>query len=39
VGVGASGADSTSFLVRAKANKVYLSHRAQFFLVSQAPGE
>ncbi|KAI5461390.1 flavin-binding monooxygenase-like-domain-containing protein [Mariannaea sp. PMI_226] len=35
VGVGASGADSTSFLVKAKANKVYLSHRAQFFLVSK----
>ncbi|KAH6892317.1 flavin-binding monooxygenase-like-domain-containing protein [Thelonectria olida] len=33
VGIGASGADSTSFLVRAKANKVYLSHRAQFFLL------
>lgn len=35
VGIGASGADSTSFLVKAKANKVYLSHRAQFFLVSR----
>ncbi|KAH7008341.1 flavin-binding monooxygenase-like-domain-containing protein [Ilyonectria destructans] len=33
VGIGATGADSTSFLVRAKAAKVYLSHRSQFFLL------
>ncbi|KAH7165957.1 flavin-binding monooxygenase-like-domain-containing protein [Dactylonectria macrodidyma] len=33
VGIGATGADSTSFLVRAKAAKVYLSHRSQFLLL------
>jgi dimethylaniline monooxygenase (N-oxide forming) len=33
VGVGATGADTTSFLKRAKAQNVYLSHRAQFILV------
>ncbi|KAF7542518.1 hypothetical protein G7Z17_g11505 [Cylindrodendrum hubeiense] len=33
VGIGATGADSTSFLVKAKASKVYLSHRSQFFLL------
>lgn len=34
VGVGATGADTTSFLVKAGAEKVYLSHRSQYFLVS-----
>lgn len=34
VGVGATGADTTSFLVKAGAEKIYLSHRSQYFLVS-----
>lgn len=34
VGVGATGIDSTSFLVKAGANKVYASHRGTFFVVS-----
>lgn len=34
VGIGATGADTTSFLVKAGASKVYLSHRGQFYLVS-----
>ncbi|KAF5007223.1 hypothetical protein FDECE_6438 [Fusarium decemcellulare] len=33
VGIGASGADTTSFLTKAGANKVYLSHRGQFYLL------
>ncbi|KAF4970636.1 hypothetical protein FSARC_2417 [Fusarium sarcochroum] len=33
VGIGATGVDTTSFLVRAKANKVYLSHRGTVFLL------
>jgi dimethylaniline monooxygenase (N-oxide forming) len=37
VGVGATGVDSTSFLVEAGANKVYASHRGTVFVVgSQA---
>lgn len=34
IGIGATGADSTSFLVKAGAAKVYVSHRSQYFLVS-----
>lgn len=34
VGVGATGADTTSFLNKAGAEKIYLSHRAQYYLVS-----
>ncbi|KAI6772168.1 hypothetical protein HG530_003126 [Fusarium avenaceum] len=33
VGVGATGVDSTSFLVRAGANKVYSSHRGTIFVL------
>ncbi|KAM5342428.1 hypothetical protein ACJ41O_013394 [Fusarium nematophilum] len=33
VGVGATGADTTSFLTKAGANKVYLSHRGQLYLL------
>ncbi|RSL89192.1 hypothetical protein CEP51_001371 [Fusarium floridanum] len=33
VGIGATGADTTSFLVKAGASKVYLSHRGQFYLL------
>lgn len=39
VGVGATGVDSTSFLVRAGANKVYSSHRGTIFVVrTPTPG-
>lgn len=34
VGVGATGADTLSFLKKANAKKVYASHRGQYFLVS-----
>lgn len=33
VGIGATGVDSTSFLVKAGTNKVYLSHRGTVFVV------
>ncbi|KAM0546701.1 hypothetical protein ACHAPJ_010738 [Fusarium lateritium] len=33
VGIGATGVDSTSFLVRAQANKVYVSHRGTVFVL------
>lgn len=33
VGVGATGADTQSFLKRANAKKIYLSHRKQMLLV------
>jgi dimethylaniline monooxygenase (N-oxide forming) len=33
VGMGASGADVQSFLVKAGAKKVYISHRGQFLVV------
>ena len=34
VGIGATGADTQSFLVKAAARKVYLSHRGQYLVVS-----
>ena len=34
VGIGATGADTLSFLKKAGTGKVYLSHRGQYFLVS-----
>ena len=37
VGIGASGADTLVFLKKADAGKIYMSHRAQFWVVSILP--
>lgn len=37
VGIGASGADTQSFLKRAKARSVTVSHRGQYYLVNSRP--